>query len=139
MNEDVQQLENQRAQLYQQLSTFDDFRLGTISETYTRCGKKNCACADKSHSGHIRYLWNTTRLGKSVAHHLRLGPEMEQVYKQMEEGHRFQTWSREVLELNEKICRLRPVPDGTDQKKITDLKKKFLRIFLLKRRKRLKV
>jgi len=138
MDEDVQRLEDQRERLYQQLSAFGDFRLGTISETHTRCGKKNCTCADKSHPGHIRYLWNATRLGKSMAQHLRLGPEMEQVFGQIEEGHRFQKWYREALELNEKICRLRPVPEVEDKKGITALKKKLLRRFLLKRREKLK-
>jgi len=138
MDKDAQRLEDQRERLYQQLSVFGDFRLGTISETHTRCGKKNCACADKSHPGHLRYLWNTTRLGKSLAQHLRLGPEMEQVQWQIEEGHRFQKWCREVLELNEKICLLRPVPEIKDEKELDALKKKLLRKFLLRRRKRSK-
>lgn len=138
MDEELQRLEEQRERLYRRLPDFGDFRLGTISETHTRCGKKNCACADKSHPGHIRYLWNTTRLGKSLAQHLRLGPDLEQVQKQIEEGHRFQKWCREILELNEKICRLRPVPKVENEKDLTVLKKKLQRSFLLRRRKKSK-
>src|SRR3989337_2157099 len=90
MTEDLQNLEDRRDRLYQKLPSFGDFRLGIISETYTRCGKKNCACAHKDHPGHgPRYLWNTTRQGKSLAQHLRLGPELDHVYKQIETGHRF--------------------------------------------------
>jgi len=60
MTEDLQNLEDRRDRLYQKLPSFGDFRLGIISETYTRCGKKNCACAHKDHPGHgPRYLWNT--------------------------------------------------------------------------------
>lgn len=138
MEEEIKRLEDQRERLCRQISTFGDFRLGAISETHTRCGKKNCACADKSHHGHIRYLWNTTRLGKSLAQHLRLGPELEQVQKQIDEGHRFQKWDRETLELNEKICRLRPAPPVEDEKDLTTLKKKLQRRFLLRRRKKSK-
>jgi len=81
MTEDLQNLEDRRDRLYQKLPSFGDFRLGIISQTYTRCGKNNCACADKDPAGHgPRYLWNTTRQGRSLAQHLRLGPKLDQVY-----------------------------------------------------------
>lgn len=51
MTEDLQNLEDRRDRLYQKLPSFGDFRLGIIAETYTRCGKKNCACAHKDHPG----------------------------------------------------------------------------------------
>ena len=139
MNENLQQLEEQRAWHYQELSTFGDFRLGSISETHTRCGKKNCACADKRRIGHIRYLWSATRHGKSIAQNLRLGPEMEQAQLQVEEGHRFQKWFQKSLELNEKICRLRPIPEVEDEKELTALKKKLQRNFAQRRKKKLTV
>jgi len=137
MTEDLQNLEDRRDRLYQKLPSFGDFRLGIISETYTRCGKKNCACAHKDHAGHgPRYLWNTTRQGKSLAQHLRLGPELDHVYKQIETGHRFQKWCQEAIELNEEICRLRPVPQIEDEKELTALKKKLQRRFSRRRRKK---
>ena len=136
MDEELQRLEDQRERLYRRLSAFGDFRLGTISETHTRCGKKNCACADRSHPGHIRYLWNTSRLGKSLAQHLRLGPELEQTQRQIDEGHRVQKWYRDILELNEQICRLRPVPEMEDRKELDALKKKLRRRFWMRRKKR---
>lgn len=133
MDKAIDRLEDERERLYQQVSAFGDFRLGTISETHTRCGKKNCACADRSHPGHIRYLWNTSRLGKSLAQHLRLGPELDQVQRQVDEGHRFQKWCRGILELNEQICRLRPVPEIEDEQELDALKKKLRRKFFRKR------
>jgi len=140
MNEDIQQLEQEREQLYKQVLAFDDFRLGTISETHTRCGKKNCACADKkNHPGHQRYLWNTTRQGKSVAQHVRFGPELEHVQEQIEEGHRFQKWCQEILQVNEKICRLRPVPEVESTNELTVLKKKLQKKSSRKRTRRSKV
>lgn len=137
MTADLQNLEERRDRLYQKLPSFGDFRLGIISETYTRCGKKNCACAHKDHPGHgPRYLWNTTRQGKSLAQHLRLGPELDHVYKQIETGHRFQKWCQEAIALNEEICRLRPVPQIEDEKELTALKKKLQRRFSRRRRKK---
>ncbi|MHB8300889.1 MAG: DUF6788 family protein, partial [Dermatophilaceae bacterium] len=38
-------LEQQRAQLYAELVDVGDFRRGSITENYRRCGKGNCACA----------------------------------------------------------------------------------------------
>jgi len=130
MPEDLKTLEDQRDRLYQQISSFGDFRRGIISVTFSKCGKKNCACARKGHPGHgPRYLWNTTHKGKSLAQHLRLGPELEQVQQQVEAGRRFQRWCQEATELNEKICRLRPVPEVEDPRALETLKKKLRRRF----------
>ena len=137
--DDLKSFETRRDGLYREIASFGDFRPGIISVTFSKCGKKNCICHQKGHPGHgPRYLWNTTRLGKSLAQHLRLGPELDQAQKQIEEGHRFQKWCQEVLELNEKICRVRPVPEVEDKKELSELKKKLQRRFSQKRRKRSK-
>jgi len=39
------ELEAERDRLYAQLSTVGDFRRGSVSENYRKCGKPNCACA----------------------------------------------------------------------------------------------
>lgn len=130
-------IEDQRRQLYQQMSSFGDLRAGTISVHFSKCGKKNCACYQKGHPGHgPRYLWSATRQGKTVAQHLRLGTELDEARKQVDEGRRFQSCCQEIIELNEKICRLRPVPEIEDEKELTVLKKKLQRSFLRKRKKK---
>ena len=45
MPEPLDELERQRDRLYEQLAGTGDFRPGSVSETYRRCGKPNCACA----------------------------------------------------------------------------------------------
>ncbi|MBM3803442.1 MAG: hypothetical protein FJW26_14170 [Acidimicrobiia bacterium] len=58
----LQELEQHRRALYQQLQDVGDFRPGTISANYRRCGKSGCACAQSGHPGHgPQYLWNTTQ------------------------------------------------------------------------------
>ena len=55
------ELEQQRDRLYAELAATGDFRRGSISENYRRCGKPNCACAQPDHPGHgPRYLWTRT-------------------------------------------------------------------------------
>ncbi|MDA3918285.1 MAG: hypothetical protein PF690_15105 [Deltaproteobacteria bacterium] len=47
--------------LHEKLTSLEDFRRGTISVNYRKCGKKNCACAKPGHPSHgPQYLWNTT-------------------------------------------------------------------------------
>ena len=77
MSETLSSLEKKGEQLYKQLHETGDFRRGTISVVFRRCGKKNCACAKEGHPGHgPRYLWNATIGGKSYAKNLNIGPEM---------------------------------------------------------------
>ena len=39
------ELEAERDRLYTQLAGVGDFRRGSVSENYRKCGKPNCACA----------------------------------------------------------------------------------------------
>jgi|SRR5271166_418660 len=53
-------LEAERDRLYAQLARVGDFRRGSVSENYRKCGKPNCACAQPGHRGHGPQ-WNLTR------------------------------------------------------------------------------
>ncbi len=52
MDETLSSLERKRELLYKQLQETGDFRRGTISVLYRKCGKKNCVCAQEGHPGH---------------------------------------------------------------------------------------
>ncbi|MFZ2417381.1 MAG: DUF6788 family protein, partial [Smithellaceae bacterium] len=52
MQETIESLEEKREHLYESLSNLGDFRRGTISVLYRKCGKKNCACTQEGHPGH---------------------------------------------------------------------------------------
>ncbi len=52
MSSSLPELEQRRAELYGELACSEDFRRGSVSATYRRCGKANCACADPAHPGH---------------------------------------------------------------------------------------
>src|SRR6202451_1104676 len=65
----------ERDRLLAQLSRVGDFRRGSVSENWRRCGKPNCACAAPDHPGHgPRFLW-TRSAGrrKTVARQLAAG------------------------------------------------------------------
>lgn len=118
--------EARRDRLYQTLVALGDFRRGTISVNYRRCGKPNCACARAEHPGHgPQYLWNATMGGKSRARNLRVGPELEKVGQEVETYRAFVRLCAELVEVNERICELRPMRVVDDAQELAAVKKKI--------------
>jgi len=137
MEETLESLEKKRKELYQKLERLGDFKRGTISVNYRKCGKKKCICTKPGHPGHgPQYLWNTTIKGKSYAKNLRLGPELEKYMKETANYRSFLKLSEELVQVNERICELRPVREIEDRRELEDLKKKLLEIFRKRFRKR---
>ena len=137
MNKRLDELESKRRSLYKKLEETGDFRRGTISVNYRKCGKKNCACAKPGHLGHgPQYLWSTTIKGKSYARNLRLGLELKKYMEETKSYRRFLKLCDEIVLLNEKICDLRPVPEIDDKDDTEELKKKLQMHFSRKYKKR---
>lgn len=137
MEETLESLEKKRKELYQKLGALGDFRRGTISVNYRKCGKKKCVCAKPGHPGHgPQYLWNTTIKGKSYAKNLRLGPELEKYMEETGNYRNFLNLSTQLVQVSERICELRPVREIEDRRESEDLKKKLLGIFRKRFRKR---
>jgi Family of unknown function (DUF6788) len=137
MEETLEGLEKKRKELYQKLEALGDFRRGTISVNYRKCGKKRCGCSKPGHPGHgPQYLWNTTIKGKSYAKNLRLGPELEKYMKETGNYRNFFNLSAQLVQVSERICELRPVREIEDRRESEDLKKKLLEIFRKRFRKR---
>ncbi len=133
MPETIETLESRRMKLYQQLQTVGDFRRGTISVNYRRCGKANCACARPDHPGHgPQYLWHATMEGKNRARNLRLGPELEKVHQEVENYRRFVGLCKQLVEVNERICQMRPVRQVEDEQEMERLEKKLQKQFATK-------
>lgn len=137
MTETLASLESKRELLYRQLMETGDFRRGTISVTYRKCGKKNCACAKDGHPGHgPLYLWNATIGGKSVAKNLKLGIEMDKYREETSNYKKSLAIFDELIEVNERICDLRPVRVIEDEDELTALKKKLQQMFMAKLKKK---
>ena len=136
MVETLSSLERQRDALFQELKKNGDFRRGTISVIYRKCGKKNCACAQPGHPGHGPvHLWNTTIKGKSYAKNLKVGPELQKYLDETSKYRNFLKICDDLVEVNERICDLRPVPQVTDDELI-QLKKKLQKQFMAKYKKK---
>ncbi len=114
MRSSLPDLEQRRAALYSELANTDDFRRGSITINFRRCGKANCACADPSHPGHgPRHLWTrSVPGGKTEGCQLVPGPELDKVSKEVANYKQFMAKVSEVVEVNEAICKARPVGES---------------------------
>ncbi|MGH3275724.1 MAG: DUF6788 family protein [Streptosporangiaceae bacterium] len=123
---DLAGLEAERARLYGELSGVGDFRRGTLSAVFRKCGKPNCRCARPGERGHGPQ-WNWTRWagGKTVTAHPRPGPELGKAEREAGEWERFRSLTGQIEAVNEAICDARPplgpsraaAPDPEGQKK----------------------
>jgi hypothetical protein len=122
----LDELEAHRARLYEQLSATGDFRRGSVSENYRRCGKPNCHCAQPGDRGHgPRLLWTRTLPGgRGSAGRQLSSEEVEKVRAELANYFRFAEVSDAIVEVNEAICEARPPdraaatpPAGTEDEK----------------------
>jgi len=131
MEETLIDWERKRDALVDSLKELGDFRRGTITANYRKCGKSNCACAREGHPGHgPQYLWSATIKGKSYAKNLKLGPEMQKYEEETSRHRRFVELCDEIMRVNERICDLRPVPEVKGDKELAELKKKLQKRFM---------
>ena len=115
------ELEARRDRLYAQLATVGDFRRGSVSENYRKCGKPNCACARPGHRGHgPRFLWTRTARGRGTVGRQLAAGEVAKVRREVGPHAEFAAICEQIAEVNEKICEARPaagtaapsVPEG---------------------------
>ncbi len=114
-------LVNQRTELLRQIAQLGDLRSGSITSITGRCGKPNCRCHQPNHPGHGPNFRLTHKVaGKTVSETFPSPAARRQAERQIAEFRTFQQLSRAFLEVNEKICRQRPLPaetEGAEQEK----------------------
>jgi len=117
------ELEAERDRLYAQLAVVGDFRRGSVSENYRKCGKPNCACARPGHPGHgPRFLWTRTARGRGTVGRQLAAGEVEKVRREVGRHGEFAAICEQVAEVNEQICEARPAsgtgsPSGPEGEK----------------------
>jgi hypothetical protein len=110
MVETLPQLENQRAQVVQGIAGLGDFRRGSITGITGRCGKANCRCHRPGQPGHGPNFRLTRKLqGKTVSETFSSPAALRKAQREVAEFHKFRALSEALIEVNEKICQLRPV------------------------------
>jgi hypothetical protein len=108
------ELEAERDRLYAQLSRVGDFRRGSVSENWRKCGKPNCACARPGHPGHgPRFLWTRSAGRRKTVGRQLAADEVEKVRAEVARHAEFKAISEQIAEVSERICEARPAA-GTD-------------------------
>jgi hypothetical protein len=120
MPESLSDLEQQRRAIFQQMLQLPDFRSGSITATRGTCGKPNCRCHQPHQPGHGPNYRLTRKLkGKTVTETFTTSAELHKAQREVQAYHRFRQLAQELLEINERICRARPV-----EQELTPAKKK---------------
>jgi hypothetical protein len=108
----VAALEQQRSGILTQILELGDFRSGSITAIHGRCGKPNCHCHRLNQPGHGPNFRLTRKInGKTVSESFSSPAELRKTEREVEAFHRFRQLSQALLEVNERICRARPVED----------------------------
>jgi hypothetical protein len=112
MSQSLSELEQQRSLLTLQLSQLRDLRPGSVTGIVRRCGKPTCHCAQPDDPGHGPTLRLTYKVqGKTISEALPTPASVRKAEREIMEFRKFQELSRSFIEINEKICRLRPVEE----------------------------
>jgi len=106
-------LEQQRARILTHFLELGDFRSGSITAINGRCGKANCHCHQPNQPVHGPNFRLTRKIdGKTVSESFSTAIELRKPQREVETYHRFRQLGQELLEVNERICRARPVAEA---------------------------
>ena len=110
MPDPLSALVDDRSALLRQVSQLGDFQPGSITSATRRCGKPTCHCAQPNHPGHGPHSQLTQKIeGKTVTQNLPSLAAVRKAEGEIGEFRKFQTLTAALIEVNRKICRLRPV------------------------------
>src|SRR5260221_849315 len=123
MSDQLDSLESSRTSLLRQIVHLQDMRPGSIAVVFRRCGKSACHCAQPRDPGHGPHFQLTSKTsGKTVTQSLASRAALDKAEQEVAEFRNFEKLSQSLIEVNQKICQLRPVegkvtPWTTEEKK----------------------
>jgi hypothetical protein len=103
-------LVDDRSALLRQIAELGDFQPGSVTSANRRCGSPACHCAKPNDPGHGPHFQLTQKVsGKTVTQNLPTPEAVRKAESEIAEFRKFQTLTGELVDVNRKICRLRPV------------------------------
>src|ERR1700678_2858755 len=129
MPQSLEDLEEQRSAIGNQLTGLGDFRPGSITTTSGRCGKPHCRCHLPNQPPHGRTDRLTYKVdGKTVTESLPNPAAVAKAEREVAEFRNYRQLSQQFVEVNTRICELRPVaetaPSTQEKKRLTRYKRK---------------
>ena len=126
MVDSLSELETGRSRILRQFGSLGDLRAGSICAVVRRCGKPSCHCSKPGDVGHDPQVRLTRRVkGKTVAESFPTPAAWRKAQAEINEYHRLQRLNAELIEVNEKISKLRPL--DSDEEWTAQEKKRLLR------------
>lgn len=114
MPESLESLAQQRRRITGQIAGLGDLRCGSITSTTGRCGKPSCHCHQPHHPGHGPNLRLTYKVqGKTVTESLPNPAAVRKAEREIEEFRSYQALHKEFIEVNARMCQLRPAESDT--------------------------
>jgi hypothetical protein len=105
-------LEARRSELLLSLARLNDMRPGSIVGAVWRCGKPTCHCAQPDDPGHGPSLRLTYKCrGRTVTEALPTPAAVRKAGQEIAEFRHYQQLTRELVDVSEQVCRLRPVEE----------------------------
>jgi hypothetical protein len=105
----LESLEQQRANIANQIAALGDLRCGSITSTTGQCGKPNCHCHHPEDPGHGPNLRLTYKVnGKTVTESLPDVAATRKAEREIAEFRNLQSLHKEFVEVNGQICQMRP-------------------------------
>ena len=115
MTDPLVALVDERFTLLQQISELGDFQPGSITSAIRRCGKPGCHCAKSGDPGHGPHFQLTQKIGgKTVTQNLPSLAAVRKAQTEIAEFRKFQVLTTELVGVNRRICRSRPI-EQTEQ------------------------
>ena len=112
MSDSLAAAETRRAELLRSIANLRDMRPGSVVGAVWRCGKPTCHCAQPNDPGHGPNLRLTYKSrGKTVTQFLPTPAAVRKAEQEIAEFRNYQQLSRELVEVSERVCRLRPVEE----------------------------
>jgi hypothetical protein len=109
MPDTLARLEQQRAAVLSDMAALGDFRSGSISAIQGRCGKPTCHCHQPGQPAHGPNFRLTRKVnGKTVSETFHTPAALRKAQREVQAFHRFRDLSEKLLDINERICQVRP-------------------------------
>jgi hypothetical protein len=125
MPQSLEDLEQQRSVIAQQLIEVGDFRPGSITTTSGLCGKPNCRCHQPNQPPHGPTDRITYKVqSKTISESLPTPAALTKAEREVAEFRKYQRLTQQFVEVNTQICRLRPVDKTAPQPQEKKLRKR---------------
>jgi hypothetical protein len=112
MSDSLAELEVRRTTIQLQIARLGDMRSGSITGTGGHCGNPNCHCHQAGDPGHGPYFRLTRKVnGKTVTETFASPASLAKAQREVAECQRFRELGDQLLEVNERVCQLRPVEE----------------------------